>query len=419
MNVVEKLLARAAGREVVERGEIVECSVDVAVLLDIQFGDALGWETPLRIHDKDQIAVVMDHAVPAARLADAENGTRARQFVKQFGIEKFFDVGRHGICHQVIAEEGLAIPGQMLACTDSHTCAAGAFNCAARGLGPAEMLQVVCTGTTWHVVAPTIRYDLEGSMSAEISGKDIFLYIAGKYGSSINHNLEFGGPGLASVPINDRRTIATQGAEVNADFTIFEFDSVVESYLRPRAQREYEPAAPDDDAVYADRRVIPLEQIEPQVARPGTVIGNSLPVSKVEHVKLDQCFVGSCANGQLEDLAIVADVVKGRTVHPATRFIVTPASQAVYLEAVKLGYVEAIVDAGAVVTNSTCGACFGYHMGVLGPGEVGLTASTRNFKGRMGSADARIYMASPATVAASALTGHITNPSEVMDWASR
>lgn len=413
MNIIEKLLAKAAGRSVARPGDIVACEVDRAVLLDLQFGDALGWEEPLRIHDPSRVSVIMDHAVPAAKIADAENGTRARNFVARFGIDSFFDVGRHGICHQVIAEQGLALPGQMLACTDSHTCAAGAFNCAARGLGPAEMLQILCTGHTWHVVAPTIRYELMGEKPRGLSGKDIFLYIAGEYGSAVNHNLEFGGPGLMSLPINDRRTMATQGIELNADFTVFPCDEVTDRYLATRTTASYERMAPDPDAEYAYYREVQLGDIEPQVARPGTVISNSYPVSQVAGLRVHQCFVGSCANGQLEDLAIVAGVLKGRTVSPETRFLVTPASQEVHLEAVRLGYVATMLEAGAVVTNSTCGACFGYHMGVIGPGEVCLTASTRNFKGRMGSPEADIYMASPATVAASALTGRITNPVEV------
>jgi 3-isopropylmalate/(R)-2-methylmalate dehydratase large subunit len=408
MTMIEKILARAAGRETVTLGETVTCDVDMTVMIDLQF--ATSWIQPLRINDPDKVAVVMDHAVPAPTLGDAEGGPKARTFARDFGIEKFYDVGRHGICHQVIAENGLARPGEVLACTDSHTCAGGAYNTAARGLGPAEVYSILCTGQTWFQVAPTIRYEFIGTKPEQVSGKDIFLHIAATYGDATNMNLEYGGPGLVSIPMNDRRTIATQGAEISADFSTFPADEICRAFLDAHTDRPYTPADPDPDAVYADVRVIDLSRLEPYVARPGTVSRNGVPVSQIERRKVDQCFIGSCANGQLEDLEIAAGIVRGKTVAPGVRFLVTPASQAVYREAMRLGYLQDLADAGAVVTNSTCGACFGYHMGLVGSGEVCLTSSTRNFRGRMGSPDAEIYMASPATVAASALAGHIVDP---------
>jgi 3-isopropylmalate/(R)-2-methylmalate dehydratase large subunit len=411
MTIIEKILARGSGIERVEAGDVVVCDVDMTVLIDLQF--ATMWAEPTRIADPDRLAVVMDHAVPAPSVNDADGGVRARAFVRRFGIERFFDVGRHGICHQVIAENGLARPGEILTCTDSHTCAAGAYNTAARGLGPVEVYSIMCTGKTWFQLAPTIRYDLTGAKPEVVSGKDIFLYIAGTYGDATNHNIEFAGPGLASVPMNDRRTIATQGAEVSADFTTFPADELCLDFLKDRTDSRLEPVDADADAIYAARREIDLSALEPWVARPGRVAENALPVSEIERRKVDQCFIGSCANGQLEDLRIAAEVLRGKRVAPGVRLIVTPASQAVYADAVRAGYVEALADAGAIVTNSTCGACFGYHMGLLGAGEVCITASTRNFKGRMGSPDAEIYMASPFTVAASALAGQIVDPREV------
>jgi 3-isopropylmalate/(R)-2-methylmalate dehydratase large subunit len=411
MTMIERILARSSGLDEVHAGQTVVSDVDMTVLIDLQF--ATRWIQPLRIADPSKVAVIMDHAVPAPTVQDAEGGPRARKFARDFGIERFFDVGRHGICHQVIAENGLARPGEVLACTDSHTCAAGAYNTAACGLGPAEVFSILCTGQTWFNVAPTIRYELVGRKPDIVSGKDIFLHIAGVYGDATNHNLEYGGPGLASLPMNDRRTIATQGAEVSADFSTFGVDEVCRAFLDEHTDRPYSPADPDPDASYAAVRQIDLSSLEPYVARPGSVSNNSFPVSDMESLKVDQCFIGSCANGQLEDLRIAAGILRGRTVAPWVRLLVTPASQRVYREAVKLGYVEAITDAGGVVTNSTCGACFGYHMGVVGAGEVCLTASTRNFRGRMGSPDADIYMASPATVAASALAGHIVDPRKV------
>lgn len=411
MTVIEKILARKAGLDQVAPGDTVVVDVDMTVLIDLQF--ATMWVPPNRIHDPDKLAVIMDHAVHAPTIKDAAGGAQARKFAADFGIQRFYDVGRHGICHQVIAENGLARPGEILACTDSHTCAAGAYNTAARGLGPAEIYAIMCTGSTWFQVAPTVRYQLQGDKPDVVSGKDIFLHIANEYGEAPNLNLEFGGPGLATIPMHDRRTIATQGAEVSADFSTFEPDDVLASFLDQRGVTGYEAAAPDPDPDYYEVRHVDLATLEPYVARPGTVSRNGSPVSRLSTQKIDQAFIGSCANGQLEDLEIAAEVLHGKAVAPGVRLLVTPASQAVYREAMRRGYLQDIADAGAVVTNSTCGACFGYHMGVVGPGEVCLTSSTRNFTGRMGSTEAQIFMASPATVAASAITGYITDPRSV------
>ncbi|MGV9797828.1 3-isopropylmalate dehydratase large subunit [Mycobacterium sp. NPDC003449] len=411
MTVIEKILARKAGLDTVSAGDTVVVDVDMTVLIDLQF--ATTWMQPLRIHDPDKLAIVMDHAVPAPTLKDAAGGPHARKFAADFGIDRFYDVGRHGICHQVIAENGLARPGEVLACTDSHTCAGGAYNTAARGLGPAEVYSIMCTGSTWFQIAPTIRYELHGTMPDAVSGKDIFLHIADEYGDAANLNLEYGGPGLAGVPMHDRRTIATQGAEVSADFSTFEPDDLLTSFLDERGVTGYRSATADPDAAYRDVRSVDLSALEPYVARPGTVSRNGVPVSRLGRQKVDQAFIGSCANGQLEDLEIAANVLGGRIVAPGVRLLVTPASQAVYREAMRLGYLQAIADAGGVVTNSTCGACFGYHMGVVGPGEVCVTSSTRNFTGRMGSTEAEIFMASPATVAASAIAGYITDARSV------
>ena len=412
MTMIENLLARKAGVASVKPGDTVTVDVDMCVLIDLQF--ATTWLQPSRISNPDKVAVVMDHAVPAPTLKDAAGGPKARKFVADFGIERFYDVGRHGICHQVIAENGLARPGEVLACTDSHTCAGGAYNTAARGLGPAEVFSILCTGSTWFQVAPTVRYELTGTLPRGISGKDVFLRIADEYGDATNQNLEFGGPGLASVPLNDRRTIATQAAEISADFATFGVDDMLREFLAEHGVTEFHAADADPDAQYLAVRELDLSTLEPYVARPGTVSHNGVPVKDIEPRRIDQAFIGSCANGQLEDLRIAAGILRGKTVKSGVRLLVTPASQAIYREAMRLGYLQDIADAGGVVTNATCGACFGYHMGVVGPGEVCLTSSTRNFTGRMGSTEAEIYLASPATVAASAITGVITDPRSVL-----
>jgi 3-isopropylmalate/(R)-2-methylmalate dehydratase large subunit len=338
-----------------------------------------------------------------------------RAFAEQFGLKNFFDVGRHGICHVVIAENGLARPGELLVCPDSHTCASGALNCAGRGAGPIDTLQAMTKGVIWYPVSPTIRYEFVGDLPPHVSGKDVFFHIAQEWGGHSGYSMEFGGPGLRNLPMSDRRTIATMCAEVSAEFAIFEFDEVTDAYVRPRIDRRLTPVAPDPDASYADIRRVDIAALEPYVMYPDAVPHNGARISELgKEVHIDQAFVGSCANGMIEDLRVAAALVKGRKVAAGVRLIVTPGSQAVYVEAAKEGLLQVLAEAGAVVTNSTCGACFGYHMGVLAPGEVCITASTRNFKGRMGSPDAKVYMGSPATVVASALTGVITDPRSIV-----
>ncbi len=409
MTMAEKILARHSGNSSVRPGDIVVCEVDKIIQIDLVFSASA--EMPKRIADPSKVAIILDHAIPAPTIGDAEGQRIAREFARRFGIEKFFDVGRHGICHQVILENGLALPGQILTCTDSHTCASGAFNCVARGMGPLEMLQIMCTGKTWYQVVPTVRFDLSGKKPSNVFGKDIFLHMAGLAGSLEGRNIEFGGPGVTELSLDDRATLATMSAELSAEFTTFPADERVVEHLRSVTDEPFEPAESDRDAEYSAVYEIDLSRMRPYVARPDFIPHNTLPVAELnERVPIDQAFVGSCANGKLEDLRIADQIVRGRTIAPGVRFIVTPASQRVLKEAVRRGYVETLLDAGAVVTNSTCGACYGGHMGVLGPNEVCITSSTRNFKGRMGNPSARIYMGSSATVAASAIAGHITDP---------
>jgi 3-isopropylmalate/(R)-2-methylmalate dehydratase large subunit len=409
MTMAEKILARHSGNPSVRPGDIVVCEVDKIIQIDLVFSAAA--DMPRRIADPDKVAIILDHAVPAPTVGDAEGQAIARQFAQRFGIKKFFDVGRHGICHQVVLENGLALPGQILTCTDSHTCASGAFNCVARGMGPLEMLQIVCTGKTWYQVAPTVKFELEGRKPDNVFGKDIFLHLADVAGSVEGHNIEFGGSGIADLPLDDRATLATMGAELSAEFATFPADAKAIEYLRAVTDEPFDPVESDPDAQYAATYRVDLSKLRPYVAKPDFIPHNTLPVADLgEKVAINQAFVGSCANGKLEDFRIAARIVRGRKVAPGVRFIVTPSSQLVLKEAVRRGYVETLLEAGAVVTNSTCGACYGGHMGVLGPDEVCITSSTRNFKGRMGSPSARIYMGSSATVAASAISGYLADP---------
>ncbi|GIX46358.1 MAG: 3-isopropylmalate dehydratase large subunit [Candidatus Tectimicrobiota bacterium] len=412
MTMTEHILARASGQARVQPGDLVVCRVDRAVLLDLNFGALFGEKRIRRLADPRRVAIVLDHSVPAPTVADAENHRRARAFAAEFGIRHFYDVGAHGICHQVIAEQGLALPGQLLACGDSHTCGAGAFNCAARGMG-AEMLAIVCTGQTWFRVGPTVQYVLHGQLRERVAAKDVFLHIAGTYGEHANTNVEFTGPGLATLSVMQRHTIATMCAEISADFALFPADEMLEAYLAGRASEPYEPVHSDPDARFAEVRHIDLSALEPLVALPHTVVHNVRRLAELRDVTIHQAFIGSCANGKLEDLAAAARLIAGRRVAPGVRFIVTPGSQEIYKQALRAGYIETLVEAGAVVTNSTCGACPGLHMGVLGPGERCITSSTRNFQGRMGSPEAEIFLASSESVTAAAITGRLTDPRDL------
>jgi 3-isopropylmalate/(R)-2-methylmalate dehydratase large subunit len=413
MTIVEKIFARASGQARVAPGDLVVVNVDVSVMLDSSF-HANHRRKILKVHDPDKIVVVYDHMVPAPDKLSAEGQAHGRTFVKQFGIKRFHDVGPdQGISHAVVADRAYALPGSVLVCGDSHTCASGAFNCAARGVGQPDLLVSLTTGKTWFRVSDTVRYDLVGRLQPGVSAKDVFLHLAGTYGHHTNQNIEFGGPALGGLSINARRTIATMGAELSAEFATFEADQALIDYVRERNPAPFEAQHPDADARYVDRRTIDLDAMEPLVALPDSVIRNSVPVGSVQRETIHQAFIGSCANGTLDDLAEAARVVKGRKVAPGVRFLVTPGTQQVFSAALAAGYVQTLMAAGAVVTPATCGACFGGHMGVLGAGETCITASTRNFKGRMGDPTARIFMASPATVAASAIAGHIVHPATV------
>ena len=408
---IEKILARTSGKDVVRPGEVAVCRPDVVLHIDLPMAIEGAWYKPKKIFDPDRVAMIFDHAVPSPTIKDASAMSEGRRMAKEFGLKRVFDVGRHGISHVVAAENGLARPGELLVCADSHTCASGGLNCAGRGAGIPDTLQAMTKGIVWYPVTPTIRYEFEGRLNPMVSGKDVFFHIAQTWGGHGNTSIEYGGPGLKSLTVADRRTIATMSAEVGAEFALFDYDELTAEYLKGRLDRPATPAQADKDADYLDVRALDLADVEPYVVLPDAIPGNGRRFSEFKDtVRIDQAFIGSCANGLIEDLRVAAAIVRGRKVADGVRFIVTPGSQAVYLQAVREGLVETLVEAGAVVTNSTCGACLGYHMGVLAPGEICITASPRNFKGRMGSNDAQVYLGSPATVAASALAGVISDP---------
>jgi 3-isopropylmalate/(R)-2-methylmalate dehydratase large subunit len=409
MNAIEKILANHSEQEIVAPGDVVMVNVDVTVQFDHARSDVL------RIANPDKLVLCHDHVVPAPTVRAANNAKRMREFVERFGIKNYFPVGRHGISHVLVAAEGFALPGQILVNADSHTCSSGAMNCLARGMGPSEMLYILCKGQTWYLVGATTKVVLEGELPERVYPRDVIHYIPGQYGDFAGRNLEWHGDGLTSIGIDGRLTMATISAELSAEFSLFPYDDVLADYLDGRAKWPFDPVHPDHDAHYDQVITIDLSSLEPQVVLPNKVAWNVKAAREVasEQVKVDQAFIGSCANGRVSDFAIAAEILAGRQIASGTRMIVTPGSQDILKEAIRRGYVETLMDAGAVVTNSTCGACFGGHMGLLADDEVCITASTRNFQGRMGSPSARVFMGSPATVAASAVAGVITDPRDL------
>lgn len=417
MTMSEKILAAHAGLSSVKPGDTITCKVDWTVCHDMFFnvdGQDM-YKAVTHLDHPERCLILLDHSVPAATSRDALGGVYARDFCKKHGITNFIDVGDHAVIHQALAERGYAAPGRLIAGGDSHTCAAGALNAAARGFGPADITYLFCTGETWYQVAPTILYRLHGKLPTGCTGKDVFLYIAGTYGDATGHSVEFCGDGIANLTIPQRQSIATMCAEINAEFAIFPCDTALEEYLRARGDVNINPVAPDPDAQYAEIRDIDLDKLVPYVAKPHFIPMNCVPVTDVQGLPINQVVVGSCSNGRIEDLRVVAEIVKGRHVAPGVRFIVTPASQRIYLQAVKEGLVETLVEAGCVVTNATCGCCYGGHMGLLGPGERCLSTTTRNFKGRLGSPESEVLLCAPATAAASAIKGILTDPRVIIN----
>jgi len=409
MNAIEKILANHSEQDVVRPGDVVMVDIDVTVQFDYARPDVL------KIADPEKVVLLHDHVVPSPTVGAANNAKRMREFVDKFDIPNYFPVGRHGISHVLVASEGYALPGQILVNADSHTCSSGAMNCLARGMGPSEMLYIMCKGQSWYLVGETTKVVLEGRLPERVYPRDVIHFIPGTYGDFAGRNLEWYGDGLSTIDVDGRLTMATVSAELSAEFSLFPYDDVLAGYLEGRNKWPFEPAFPDDDATYDQTITIDLSSLEPQIVLPNKVAWNTKTAREVadDEIKVDQAFIGSCANGRISDFAVAAEILEGRQIARGTRMIVTPGSQDILKEAIKLGYVETLMDAGAVVTSSTCGACYGGHMGLLADDEVCITASTRNFQGRMGSPKASVFMGSPATVAASAVTGVITDPRDL------
>ncbi len=365
------------------------------------------------VWDKDKVIVVLDHRSPTISVAAAERYRNNRELAKKYGLTYFYDIDA-GISHQVLPEKGHVTPGQLIVGKDSHSTTYGAFNAAGTGIGATEMAYVLGTGELWFRVPETIRFMLNGTLSPFVYAKDIMLHIAGSFGTEVAQykSIEWDGPLATSLSIDSRMTMSNMSVELGAKFGLFEADEKTNDFLRSRVQKPITPVRSDSGAVFEEEYDIDVSGIEPQVACPDTV-GNVKPISEIKGVPIDQAVIGSCTNGRFEDLEIAAQIVEGKRVHPGTRFIVGSASAEVYEKALAAGLIYKLAKSGAIITNPGCGVCIG-SAGALAKGEVCIAATPRNFKGRMGSYDAKIYLASPATVAASALRGVITDPRDVV-----
>jgi len=414
MNIVEKILARASGRDEVSPGEIVEASVDVAMIHDltgplaIESFRKIGAE---KVWDSQRIVVVLDHLVPANSVKSAELHKIVRNFVEEQKIDNFYDIGHGGICHQVMPEKGHVRPGELIVGADSHTCTYGAFGAFATGIGSTEMAAVFVTGTLWFRVPEVIKVNVTGRFQDFVTAKDLILNIISriKVDGAIYDGLEFAGPTIQNLSIDGRMVLCNMAVEMGAKTGIIEPDETTLNYVKSRTTKPFKPVKSDPDATYKKVLDVDVTDMEPQVSCPHSV-DNVKPISETDEVEVDQAFIGSCTNGRLEDLRLAAKLLEKSEVKKGVRMLVAPASQEVYLEALQEGLIRTFVEAGAYVCNPTCGPCLGGHLGLLAPGEVCISSSNRNFVGRMGSPKAYVYLASPATVAASAITGKITDP---------
>ncbi len=407
----EKILSRKAGRKV-KANDVVSVSPDFVLSHDnsaaiIQEFKKIGLK---KVAAPEKILVVLDHVVPAASEKHALNHKIIREFVQEQGLPHFFDI-EQGVCHQVVSEQGFALPGLLIVGSDSHTTTYGAFGAFAVGIGRTETASVWAVDEIWLRVPETIKFILKGKLQPGVMSKDIILRLIGDVGAEgANYKaVEFTGEAVASLSIESRMVMTNMAAEMGAKNGYFEPDEVCLRWLQGRNKKEFEAVYSDTEATYAQVYEYDISRIEPQVACPHSV-DNVKPVAEVAGTLFHQALIGTCTNGRLEDLAMAVRFLQGRKVHPQVRLLVLPASRQVYLEALRRGWLEIIYEAGGIILNPGCGPCLGAHLGILAPGEVALSTANRNFQGRMGSREAAIYLASPATVAASAIAGKIVDP---------
>ncbi len=410
--IAEKVLARASELKEVAPGDYVTAKIDVAMAHELAayLIEPLARAGVKKIWDIDRVVMLLDHWVPAPTEKVAEMHRRIRNFAKTQGIRNWYEIGE-GICHQILPEKGHVRPGELIVGTDSHTITYGAFGAAATGIGVTEMAVVFATGELWFRVPESIKFVINGKLKPMVMSKDVILHIAGKYGVEVAQykSVEFEGSTVQNMSVSSRMTICNMSVEIGAKFGLVAPDQKTIAFLKTRTRKPFTVVKSDSDAAYEKTYEVDVSDLEPQVACPHSV-DNVKSVNEVQNVKIDQALLGSCTNGRLEDLEVAAQIVRGKKVHPDVRFLVIPASREVYKAALGKGLIDIFIDAGGVVCNPTCGPCLGGHLGVLADGEKCIASTNRNFKGRMGSDKAEVYLASPATVAASAVAGKIANP---------
>ncbi len=417
MTIIEKIIADHCGKKRVVPGEIVWAKVDLGLANDVTAPLAIeefkkaGFS---KVFSKEKIVLVPDHFVPARDVKSANQAKMMKEFAKEQGIIHYFELGRGGIEHILVPDEGLVSPGEIIIGADSHTCTYGALSAFSTGIGSTDFAAFMATGYAWFKVPKTIRVSFSGKRRKWVFGKDLILYLIGKIGveGALYRALEFGGDGISNLNMADRFTISNMAIEAGAKAGIFEGDEVTKTYLRERVKKNYSFYYTDSEEDYEKIITLSLEEIEPQVAFPH-LPENTKPISEAKGIKIDQVVIGSCTNGRIEDLKIAAEVIKGKKVHKDVRLIVIPGTQKVYLEALRSGILEIFAEAFAVISPPTCGPCLGGHMGVLAKGEKAITTTNRNFIGRMGDPESEVYLANPAVCAASSVAGEICSPSEL------
>jgi len=413
MTMSEKILAKASNNKEVEAGDIIMANIDTAMTHDltgplaIQSFEQINTD---KIWDPEKLVVLFDHQVPADTLDAAKNHQIVREFVEQQGIKNFYDV-YEGVCHQILPEKGHVLPGTVVVGSDSHTCAHGALGAFSTGIGSTDMAMVFATGQLWFKVPETIQYNITGNLQENVTSKDVVLSIIGQVGQdgATYKACEYAGSTVENMNMSQRMAMSNMAIEMGGKTGLVAPDKVTDAYLKERTDKPYTKFTTDKDASSLEIIDIDVSELEPQVACPHHV-DNVKPASEVEDVELDQVFIGSCTNGRLEDLEQAARVLKGNKVKEGVRLLVIPASRTIYKQAVDEGLFDIFLDAGAIICNPCCGPCLGGHIGLIGDGEVSLSTSNRNFKGRQGSPEGKVYLSSPIVAAESAITGHITAP---------
>ena len=418
MTMTQKILAAHAGLDKVEAGQLIKCKLDMVLGNDVTTPVAINeFEKAgfTSVFDNTKISMVMDHFTPNKDIKSATNSLQCRTFAGKYNIKNYYDVGEMGIEHALLPEKGIVASGECIIGADSHTCTYGALGAFSTGVGSTDMCAGMATGEAWFKVPSAIKFNLTGKLNEYVMGKDVILHIIGMIGvdGALYKSMEFSGEGLKSLSMDDRLSMANMAIEAGAKNGIFAVDYITVEYQKGRVDREYKIYEADADAEYDAVYDIDLSKIKPTVSFPH-LPENTKTTDECGEVKIDQVVIGSCTNGRLEDMAMAAKILKGRHVAKNVRCIVIPATQQVYLDCIKNGYMETFIEAGCAVSTPTCGPCLGGHMGILAKGERAVATTNRNFVGRMGHPESEVYLASPAVAAASAITGKISDPSEVM-----